>query len=253
MGELTNSKRKIFTSLSSAKGRREHSLFLAQGTKCVLDIVDNFEIETILATFEWIGEHPDTADIHDVTTVKRADLERISTLTTAPDVIAVCRIPEQCVPHNLRGTLTLALDGVQDPGNMGTIIRVADWMGVNQIFASHDTVDVWNPKVVQATMGAISRVSIHYVHLPDFLVKYHNEMPVYGTFLDGKDIYSTQLSKEGIVVMGNEGNGISDAVADKISQRIFIPSFPADRPTSESLNVAVATAITLSEFRRRML
>lgn len=253
MGDFTNSKRKIFTSLSSAKGRREHSLFLAQGTKCVLDIADNFEIDTILATYQWISAHPDIAEIHDVTLVKRTDLERISTLSTAPEVIAVCHIPEQSVPHIIKGGLTLALDGVQDPGNMGTIVRIADWMGVNQIFASPDTVDVWNPKVVQATMGAISRVSVHYVSLTDFLAKYHKDMLVYGTFLNGENIYSTSLSEEGIIVMGNEGKGISEAVADKVDRRIFIPSFPSGRPTSESLNVAVATAITLSEFRRQML
>lgn len=151
-----------------------------------------------------------------------------------------------------RRELVLALDGVQDPGNLGTIIRLADWFGISHIICSMDTADAYSPKTVMATMGAIARVRVHYVDLPRLLAECGADVPVYGTFLDGTDIYAEPLSAAGVVVMGNEGNGISDAVAQSVNRRLFIPSFPADRPTSESLNVAIATAITCAEFRRRM-
>jgi TrmH family RNA methyltransferase len=152
----------------------------------------------------------------------------------------------------LNNSLVLALDRVQDPGNLGTIIRVADWMGVDTIIASRDTVDVFNPKVVQATMGAIARVKVHYVDLPQFLSSL-TDIPIYGTFLDGTNIYTTPLSPTGIVIMGNEGQGISPEVEKLVNAKILIPSYPPERPTSESLNVATATAITLAEFRRQLL
>lgn len=161
-------------------------------------------------------------------------------------MIAVYRIPELSAP-DFSG-LVVALDCVQDPGNLGTIMRVADWMGVHTILASTDTVDCYSPKVVQATMGAISRVRVHYCNLSDVL---RGKDHVYGTFLDGSNIYDAALSPSGIVVMGNEGKGISPEVASTVTHRLRIPSFPPDVPTSESLNVAVATAITLAEFRRR--
>ncbi len=247
MGELTNNLRKKYASLSTTKGRRAHSLFMAQGTKCVLDTIGFFETETVLATPDWIGLHPEIAENHEVTLVKQSDLERISTLTSPPDVIAIYFIPEQRELTLGKG-LAIALDGVQDPGNLGTIIRVADWMGVTDIIASQDTVDVWNPKVIQATMGAISRVNICYTDLPVFLDK--STLPIYGTFLNGDNIYKTPLTEDGIVVMGNEGKGISDEVARFIKHRLLIPSYPPGRATSESLNVAIAAAITLSVFRR---
>lgn len=250
MGELTNSLRKTFASLSSTKYRRELSLFMAQGTKCVLDTIEFFEVETILATSQWINSHGSVVDLYDVTVVKRQDIERITTLSTAPEVIAIYHIPQARCPE-IKGRLSLAIDGLQDPGNLGTIIRVADWMGVSGIIASADTVDVWSPKVIQATMGAISRVNVHYCSLPEFFDR-HNNIPVYGTFLDGDNIYDTSLTEDGIIVMGNEGKGISHEIARKVNRRLTIPSFPPDRPTSESLNVAIATSIVLSEFRRRI-
>ena len=153
----------------------------------------------------------------------------------------------------MNSSLSLALDSVQDPGNMGTIVRIADWFGIDAVFASKDTVDVFNPKVVQATMGAVFRVKMHYVDLPAlFKNVLALEGKVYGTFLDGRNIYETSLTPHGIVVMGNEGQGISNEVGDLIKRRLFIPSYPQERPTSESLNVGMATAITMAEFRRRM-
>ena len=148
--------------------------------------------------------------------------------------------------------LSLVLDRIQDPGNLGTIMRIADWFGIRQIICSHDTVDVFNPKVVQATMGAISRVKVVYEDLPEFL-KSNPDVPCYGTFLDGENLYGTELSAHGFIVMGNEGQGISDEVARLTGRRLTIPSYPVGVATSESLNVGMATAIVVGEFRRRMM
>lgn len=243
--ELTNNTRKLLASLASAKGRREHGLFLAQGTKCVLDTLGHFRLEGLVATAQWAQKHPKIECL----VAKAADLERISTLSDAPQVIAAYHIPDVTMPQSLDpGLLYLALDCVQDPGNLGTILRVADWMGIDTVFASPDTVDVWSTKVVQATMGAISRVKVVYSPLPDLLTG--SGMPVVGTFLDGDNIYRAKLPRGGIIVMGNEGRGISAPVASCCTLRLLIPSYPPGRATSESLNVATATAITLSEFRR---
>jgi TrmH family RNA methyltransferase len=148
--------------------------------------------------------------------------------------------------------LILALDSVQDPGNMGTIIRIADWFGIKNIVCSTTTVDVYNSKTVQSTMGALARVAVHYVDLVEFLKQCRNcDYPIYGTFLDGESIYTKKLSSHGVIVMGNEGKGVSKEVASEIGEKLLIPSYPVDVVTSESLNVAVATAIVCSEFRRR--
>lgn len=219
--------------------------FMAQGTKCVLDTLGHFKRHRLLATHQWAQEHPDT----DAEIVKPDDIASIATLSTPPAVIAIYEIPDRGTEAAIPSSgLYLALDCVQDPGNLGTIIRVCDWMGVHKIFASADTADVWNPKVVQATMGAISRVEIEYCDLAAVLAK--SELPVFGTFLNEESIYKCQLPTDAVIVMGNEGNGISDAIGALATHRITIPSYPAGAPTSESLNVAIATAITLSEFRR---
>ena len=245
MDSLTNNTRKIYASLGTAKGRRTTGLFMAQGTKCVLDTYGHFKCECVLATSQWIESHPTVPAL----AVKGIDLERISTLSTPPQVVAIYHIPEDDGAEYNDQELCLALDCVQDPGNLGTIIRVADWMGIRNIYASLDTADVWNPKVVQSTMGAISRVKVHYLQLADFLGSLHN-VPVYGTFLEGDNIYKIELTSHGIIVMGNEGNGISHEVGRYVTNKLHIPSYPVGVPTSESLNVAIATAITLSEFRR---
>lgn len=149
-------------------------------------------------------------------------------------------------------SLCLALDDVQDPGNLGTIVRIADWFGIEHIFCSNGTADIYNPKTVQATMGAIARVKLHYCNLPEFIGNASEKnIPVFGTFLDGENIYTQHLPKNGIIVMGNEGNGISEQIARKVSHRLLIPNYPQGCETSESLNVAVATAIVCAEFRRR--
>ena len=185
-------------------------------------------------------------------TVKRADMERMSHLSTPPEVMAVYDIPSNELDESeFRHNLTIVLDRVQDPGNLGTIMRIADWFGIRQIVCSHDTVDVYNPKVVQATMGAISRVKVCYESLVDMLGRL-DDVPVFGTFLDGDDIYSSELSGCGMIVFGNEGQGISPDVERLVSSRLTIPSFPPGAVTSESLNVGMAAAVTVAEFRRRI-
>ena len=254
MPQLTNNYRKLYADLDRPRTRRETGLFMAEGTKCVLDTLPHFRLQCLCATADWSERHrhsiPATLDI---TIVKKADLERMSHLSTPPEVVAVYHIPE-CeidVASVLNG-LTILLDRVQDPGNLGTIMRIADWYGVRQIICSPETVDVWSPKVVQATMGAISRVRCHYTTLPEFISRFP-EIPVYGTFLDGSNIYATHLPDNAMVIMGNEGQGISAEVAQCVTRRLLIPSYPPGEPTSESLNVGMATAITISEFRRQSL
>ncbi len=252
--EMTKANRRLVASLATVKGRREHGLFVAEGTKCVLETIGLFDTIALLATAGWLESHTNvlTARPHDVTVVKRADIIGMSSMSTPPDVIAIYRIPPERTSRPHPDTLSLALDRVQDPGNLGTIIRIASWMGINDIYCSADTVDLYNPKVVQATMGAIARVNISYCDLPELLDQaVHDNIPVYGTFLDGTDIYDTQLTPGGIIVMGNEGNGISDTVAACIDRRLLIPSYPPGRPCVESLNVSMATAIVTAEFRRR--
>ena len=150
---------------------------------------------------------------------------------------------------DINSTLSIALDSIQDPGNLGTIIRVADWFGIHHIICSADTVDVFNPKVIQSTMGSLARVNVYYTNLAEIISEI--DAPVYGTFLEGDDIYQTKLEKRGIIIMGNEGKGISKEMEALVSHKLFIPSFPIDSHTAESLNVAMATGIICSEFRRR--
>ena len=253
--EMTKANRRLVASLATVKGRREHGMFVAEGTKCVLETVALFDVVALLATEKWIDSHSTelTGNITDITVVKRADIIEMSSLSTPPDVIAIYRIPHIAMPRPVASRLVLALDCVQDPGNLGTIVRIASWMGIDDIYCSTDTVDLYNPKVVQATMGAIARVRVHYCDLPAMLGEARRDgIPVYGTFLDGTDIYRSELTPGGIIVMGNEGNGICVEVASEIDRRLFIPSFPPDAPCVESLNVSVATAITTAEFRRRV-
>lgn len=256
--ELTVNLRKLVQSLSSAKHRREHGLFVVEGTKCVLETIDEFDCRYLFATHAWLDEH--CCDIWrnrniEVIEVKSSEIERLSQLKTPQPVIAVYELPcDEALPEDIGEQLVLALDRVQDPGNLGTILRIADWFGIATVIAANDTVDCFNPKVVQASMGAIGRVKVHYVDLPDTLGHLRDKgVPVYGTFLDGDNIYSTRLSSSGVIVMGNEGNGVSESVAAIVDRRLYIPSYPADAATVESLNVSMATAITVAEFRRRQL
>lgn len=251
--ELTAALRKDVARLAKAKYRRELGLFVAEGTKCVLDTLPHFRCRHLLATDAWLTEHSAAVPGGvDAVCVKAADIERMSSLTSPQPVMAVYEIPEDSpLPAEAENHLLVALDRVQDPGNLGTIIRLCDWFGVRHILAAYDTADVFSPKVVQATMGAISRVQVHYCDLAAELSRLGVTMPVYGTFLDGDNLYRCDLQRSrGVIVMGNEGRGICPEVEATVSHRLLIPSYPPDEPTSESLNVAMATAIMLAEFRR---
>lgn len=236
--------------LEMRKYRRKEQLFVAEGPKLVGELCSAMKPVYLAALPEWIeSNRPFLTGIeHDVVTPD--ELQKASLLKTPQQVIALFPLPEMDAGFQPgKGELMLMLDGVQDPGNLGTIARVADWFGIRNIICSLDTADVYNPKAVQATMGALARVTFHYCDLVPFIGKYAG--PVYGTFLDGENIYSQNLSADGIIVMGNEGKGISPEVSDLITQRLLIPNYPFGTQCTESLNVAIATSIVCAEFRRR--
>lgn len=251
--ELSKSKSAIYSSLSSKKMRQKHGLFLAEGEKCALDTLGAFDLEALIVTEDWLKRnHKLVEDYSDkLWTTSPSVINKITTLVSPPEVIAVFKLPEEDSSiHIADDKLYLMLDGIQDPGNLGTIIRTADWFGIDTIIASKDTVDVYNPKVVQSTMGSLKRVKVAYANL-ESVISSNPEMPVYGMLLEGKNIYDTKLdSSHGFIVMGNEGNGISDEVRKKITRPLLIPPYNPDSHP-DSLNVAIATAITLSLFRER--
>ena len=231
---------KLIRSLEMKKNRKSEQLFVAEGPKVVGDLLQaGYQPHSIFATSPW----PDGQQITE------EDLRRISFLQHPQEVLAIFHIPKTTDHLSHPTSLALALDGVQDPGNVGTIIRIADWFGIDTVYCSHDTADVYNPKVVQATMGSIAHVHIIYCDLQELFRQVN--CPVYGTLLDGKNIYEQELSANGIIVMGNEGNGISQAVREHITHRLLIPNYHTGDHTAESLNVAIATAVTCAEFRRR--
>lgn len=249
---LSIAKQKLIASLSQKKLRNRAGLFLAEGSKLITDLLAaDVDCVLLVATKEWLGQYPQCKAEEQVEVTDK-ELQKLSNQTTPQGALAVFRQPVADFSFaELQNCLSLALDEVQDPGNMGTIIRVADWFGVQHVFCSETSADVFSPKTVQATMGALARVKVHRVSLPDFLLaaKEHH-IDIYGTFLDGEDMYQKTLAPCGIVVMGNEGNGISPQVGAVVAHRLRIPSFPANVTTSESLNVSVATAIVCAEFRR---
>lgn len=244
---------KEMATLDSSKGRKRSGLFVAEGTKCVLDMAKAYRCRYLFITQEWYCAHSGDLHLFDKAEVYLCPpglMRKITRLSNTPPVIAAYSLPEEVEKlPDPEAELVVALDGVQDPGNLGTIIRTADWMGVRYVIVSRDTADAFNPKAVQATMGALSRVRVITTELPRWLASVNSN--IYGTFLNGRNIYRCELSQTGVIVMGNEGHGISDAVAAEVNVPLFIPSFPPEEPTSESLNVATATAITLSEFRSR--
>lgn len=238
-------------SLSSKKERAASGLFVAEGEKLVGEMLaSEFRVRKIFRCGE---EDRSEAGSVDTERVSPKEMERISALKTPTPVLALIELPRYRLSAGT-GTddLALALDGVQDPGNLGTIVRLADWFGITDIVCSEASADCFNPKVVQATMGAILRVRVHYTDLGGFLRQAADAgLPVCGTFLEGENIYRASLPEAGIVVMGNEGRGISDAAAATVTRKLFIPPYPADRRGSESLNVAMATGIVCAEFRRQ--
>ena len=249
---LSKSKIKYIRSLDLKKNRKEEGVFVAEGHKLVGELLGHFPCRILVATRSWLNVNPNVK-AQEIIEVTPDELSRVSLLKTPQDVLAVfAQLQYPMDPEVISHSLCLALDDVQDPGNLGTIIRVADWFGIEHIFCSQGTVDVYNPKTVQATMGALARVKLHYCNLPSFISSL-KDLPVYGTFLDGKDMYKETLSANGLIVMGNEGNGIGQEVASLINRKLYIPNYPPQRQTTESLNVAMATGIICAEFRRRAI
>ncbi len=248
MEKITKNQVKLVRSLARKKERDQLGLFVAEGEKCVSELMKTFRL--VLRA--------------DATNATSLELEQMSSLRTPQGVVAVFRQPEPMplnLPELAEKELVLMLDGVQDPGNLGTIIRTADWFGVHHIVCSHETADCWSPKVVQATMGALARVHVHYTDLLADLSHLSNLsnlsnpsfIPIYGTLLDGRNLYAKNALPQkhhGIIIMGNEGNGISSALRPLVTHPLFIPPYPTGAETSESLNVSIATAIILAEFRR---
>ena len=197
--------------------------------------------------------HDETQRTDELIVVTEEELTKTSLQQNPQQVLAVFKqTEEELTADSISKKLVLALDGVQDPGNLGTIIRIADWFGIDTIVCSPDTADVYNPKVVQATMGSIARVNVVYTQLNEFFDSLPSTLPVYGTLLEGENMYSHKLSANGIIIMGNEGKGISPAIRQRITNALRIPNYPPERETAESLNVAIATAIVCGEFRRAM-
>ena len=244
---ISKNKIKLVRALETKKGREKQGLFVAEGPKVVGDL--------LAAGFELVELFEEEEDI-----------KKVSFLQHPQGKLGIFKLPEQTKTKDgecgtavgaerkvLLGEneLALALDGVQDPGNLGTIIRVADWFGIERIFCSMDTADCWNPKVVQATMGSIARVKMYYLNLKELINSLPTDYPIYGTLLDGEDIYEEKLSANGLIVMGNEGNGISAAIRQRVNRKLLIPNFSVGTTRAESLNVAIATAVVCSEFKRK--
>lgn len=244
MNRLSKSQIKWVRTLQQKKHRDAEGVFVAEGEKCINDLRAGFEL-ILLAT-------PENATA--------TEIEQMSSLRSPQGMIGVFKKREAMGQEGEEAIrqwgdeVCVALDGVQDPGNLGTIIRTCDWFGIHDIICSHDTADCYNPKVVQATMGALARVRVHYIDLADTLQQMREaDYPIYGTLLDGKDMYAPTAipnRDKGVIVMGNEGNGISQKIRELVTHPLLIPSYPANLPTSESLNVSIATAIVLAEFRR---
>ena len=256
---ISKARIKWIKSLEMRKYRLQNNAYVAEGPKLVGELPPYSKPLYVAATKDWLEANRHLiSSVKEVDEVSQQELERASLLKTPQSVLAVMPIPPQ--PSDIKpqtsdlrhqpSDLLLALDGIQDPGNMGTILRIADWFGIHEILCNEGAADVYNPKCVQSCMGALARVEVHYCDLPQVLKE--TEMPIYGTFLDGTDIYKEELSPNGIIVMGNEGNGISEEVGKLVNRRLYVPNFPNGSTTTESLNVAVATGIVCAEFIRRI-
>ena len=232
---------KLINSLQQKKYRKLHNLFIAEGKKVIQELIDaNFSLEHLFVTKTDLFDKK-----HAASHISDSELKKISALTSANDCLAVFKIKEYSSSAN--SGLELALDNIKDPGNMGTIIRLCDWFGISKIVCSEETVDIYNPKVVQATMGSLARVQVVYTNLAAYLKA--TDLEIFGTFMEGENIYKKVVPDSGILVMGNEANGISSEIENLITQKIAIPRF-GNLQQTESLNVATATAIFLSEFKR---
>lgn len=253
---LSKNKISLINSLKSKKGRLKNKLFLAEGNKLASEILNSkFKIKFLFATNDWLLENGDIAQnkYEELIQINEREMKKVSSLTNPQNVLCAVEIPKFHFKENeLEKELSIVLDKLQDPGNLGTIIRIADWFGISNIFCSSDTVDVYNPKVVQATMGSIVRVNIHYVDIYSFLKRNFRKenFPIYGSFLNGSNIYETKLKQNGLIIFGSESNGISDDIEPFVKTKIKIPDFGDTLNSAESLNVAIATGIICSEFKR---
>jgi TrmH family RNA methyltransferase len=239
---ISKNQLKLITSLSQKKYRQKHHLFIAEGVKVLNELLNStFEIETLFCTDDFevaISEKK-------IVRISETELKKVSTLKSPNKALGLFKIPKEKAVQN--SGLTIALDAINDPGNLGTIIRLCDWFGITQLVCSKDTVDCYNQKVVQASMGSLTRVSIHYTDLENYITK--SNLDTFIADMDGENVYKTKLPKEGILIMGNEANGVSEEIKSLLQYKISIPRFGETQET-ESLNVATATAILLSEFKR---
>ncbi len=245
---MTKSEIQLVRSLGEKRARSEYGLFVAEGEKLIGEMIQSPLNVRKIYSLEGVFEGDN------VEWISPSEMQRISQLKSANNSVALVELPRYKLDiASLRDELTLVLDGVQNPGNLGTIIRLADWYGIKNIICSPSSADCYNPKVVQATMGAILRVNIFYCDLDSLLDDAVSmSIPIYGPVLEqGRHLYETEISKSGIIVMGSEGQGISASVVERLTHRIFVSPYPADRSGSESLNVAICAAVVCAEFRRR--
>jgi TrmH family RNA methyltransferase len=239
---ISKNQLKLITSLSQKKYRQKHNLFIAEGVKVLNELLNSpFEIETLFCTDDFEVAISEKKIIR----ISETELKKVSTLKSPNKALGIFKIPKEKALQN--SGLTIALDAINDPGNLGTIIRLCDWFGVTQLVCSKDTVDCYNQKVVQASMGSLTRVSIYYTDLENYITK--SNLDTFIADMDGENVYKTKLPKEGILIMGNEANGVSEEIKSLLQYKISIPRFGETQET-ESLNVATATAILLSEFKR---
>ncbi|NLZ72921.1 MAG: RNA methyltransferase [Bacteroidales bacterium] len=248
--KISKNRLKLIRSLNQKKYRDQNNIFLAEGPKLVEELLKVLPCQFIAATSDWL-DHKETLKAQEIVEVSPEGLKQGSFLQTPQQVLALFEKPKPIInPEIINSSLCLALDDIQSPGNLGTIVRLADWFGIEDIFCSHHTADIFTPKAIQATMGSISRVRVHYTSLTQ-LIKQLNGTPIFGAFLEGKSIYKEKLPNKGLIIMGNEGSGINKDLESMITNKLYIPNYPQDRKGSESLNVAVATAIICAEFRRQ--
>lgn len=254
---ISKSKVKQLLSLAQKKYRNKEGLFLVEGDKMVLELANSpIRIAELIKTSDFeLLFGADKLLAETTTLVSKDELRKVSQLKTPQNSLAVCYLPKQeMLPGVLDEDLTIYLDGIQDPGNLGTILRICDWFGIQHIFCSGDTVDRFNPKVVQASMGSFARVSVTECDFGAFkAIARQSGATLYGTFMDGANVYTHQRSKKSVLVMGNEGNGIRNEIKDAVDYKISIPNFSENRQKAESLNVSIATAILCSEFKRQTL
>lgn len=246
---LTN----VIQNLEKKKFREKYNLFKVEGEKLVQELLlSDMQIDTLLARPSWIERNRKNIQSHYTIEVNEIEMGRISNFKSLPEVIALAQIPtKEYNPREVKNELSVVLNGIQDPGNIGTILRLSDWFGIRNIYCDHDCANIFNPKSVQASMGAIFRVNAFYLDLVEFIPRFvDRDFPCYGAFLEGENIYRTGLRTKGFIVMGNEGNGISPEIERFVTQKITIPSFAHSPYSTESLNVGVATGIILSEFKR---